>query len=80
MSCGTSSSQNNTYLVETAVTSTSPSPCVYEICRASNSVCRIRFDFKVRSQGGAENKKQSLLQFFSMDYKFIIPLLLINQT
>jgi len=47
MGCGTSSSQNNTYLVETAVTSTSPSPCVYEICRASSSVCRIRFDFKL---------------------------------
>ena len=48
MACGTSSSQNNTYLVETAVTSTSPSPCVYEVCRASSDICRIRFDFKVR--------------------------------
>merc|ERR1712083_865593 len=44
LSCGDSSSQNQTYLVQSSVTSLT-SPCTYSICKCSTNICRIRFDF-----------------------------------
>merc|ERR1712001_104931 len=44
LSCGGSSSQNQTYLVQSSVTSLT-SPCTYSICKCSTNICRIRFDF-----------------------------------
>merc|ERR1711899_266607 len=44
LSCGDSSSQNQTYLVQSSVTSLT-SPCTYTICKCSTNICRIRFDF-----------------------------------
>merc|ERR1712241_118719 len=44
LSCGSSSSENQTYLVQTSVTSLT-SPCTYTICKCSTDICRIRFDF-----------------------------------
>merc|ERR1712038_72386 len=44
LSCGGSSSQNQTYLVQSSVTSLT-SPCTYTICKCSTNICRIRFDF-----------------------------------
>lgn len=44
LSCGQTSSDNNTYITET----TSPSGvtvCDYNICKASSDICRIRLDF-----------------------------------
>ncbi len=34
-------------MTETSVSSTSPSPCTYTICKCSSNVCRIRLDFNV---------------------------------
>merc|ERR1712001_659143 len=44
LSCGHTSSENHTYLVQTSVTSLT-SPCTYTICKCSTNICRIRFDF-----------------------------------
>jgi len=44
LSCGDSSSENQTYLVQSSTTSLT-SPCTYTICPCSTNICRIRFDF-----------------------------------
>merc|ERR1719330_30487 len=44
LSCGGSASQNQTYLVQSSVT-TLTNPCTYTICPCSSNICRIRFDF-----------------------------------
>merc|ERR1739844_185941 len=44
LSCGKSSSENQTYLVQASATSLT-SPCTYTICKCSTNICRIRFDF-----------------------------------
>jgi len=44
LSCGGSSSTNNSYIVQTSVT-TLTSPCTYTICPCSTDICRIRYDF-----------------------------------
>merc|ERR1719483_1893628 len=44
LSCGGSASENQTYLVQSSVT-TLTSPCSYTICPCSSNICRIRFDF-----------------------------------
>merc|ERR1711971_481848 len=44
LSCGGSASENQTYLIQSSVT-TLTSPCKYTICPASTDICRIRFDF-----------------------------------
>ena len=46
LSCGKSSSDNNTYLVQTSVTALT-SPCTYTICPCNKNICRTRFDFAV---------------------------------
>jgi len=43
LECGDSSSDNNTYLVNSDVEA--GKGCTYEICPAASSVCRIRYDF-----------------------------------
>merc|ERR1712018_202065 len=45
LSCGGSASENQTYLIQTSVTSLT-SPCTYTICPCSTNICRIRFDFE----------------------------------
>jgi len=44
LKCGKSSSDNNTYLVET--TPTASTGCTYTICPMASTICRIRYDFK----------------------------------
>jgi len=44
LSCGNSTSENNSYLIQAAST-TLTSACTYEICRIDSSVCRIKYDF-----------------------------------
>merc|ERR1712172_196439 len=44
LSCGGSASENQTYLVQSSVT-TLTNPCSYTICPATSNICRIRFDF-----------------------------------
>ena len=46
-SCGSTTSENVTYLVQTSSNSIS-SPCLYKVCPCSNNICRIRYDFTVR--------------------------------
>ena len=48
LSCGESSSENCTYLVQTSKTTWTSTPCYYQICKVSSNVCRIRYDFTVR--------------------------------
>lgn len=45
LSCGDSSSDNNTYIVQSSFTTDVDSPCTYSICKFTSNVCRIRFDF-----------------------------------
>ena len=49
VSCGQSTSENCSYLVLTPTTSPSTNPCLFEICKASSKICRIRLDFVVSS-------------------------------
>merc|ERR1711971_462689 len=44
LSCGGSASENQTYLIQSSVT-TLTSPCKYTICPSGTDICRIRFDF-----------------------------------
>merc|ERR1711981_1429561 len=45
LACGGSASENQTYLIQSSVTSLT-SPCTYTICPCSTNICRIRFDFE----------------------------------
>jgi len=42
LTCGGSSSQNATYIINTSPTQS----CTYEICPSSTQICRVRFDFE----------------------------------
>lgn len=44
LACGGTTSTNNSYLVQSAVT-TLTSPCTYSVCPCSTDICRIRYDF-----------------------------------
>ena len=44
LACGGTTSDNNTYIVQTTATTVS-SPCTHTICPASTNICRIRYDF-----------------------------------
>ncbi len=48
LSCGGSASENCTYLVQ-FTTNTLTSPCTYKICPFNTKICRLRFDFQVRT-------------------------------
>ena len=48
LSCGGSAGENQTYLIQSSVT-TLTSPCKYTICPTASDICRIRFDFTVRN-------------------------------
>merc|ERR1719330_1215133 len=52
LSCGGSASENQTYLIQSSVT-TLTSPCKYTICPVSTDICRIRFDFTTMVLAGA---------------------------
>ena len=45
LSCGGSSSNNNSYIVQSGTTTAPATPCVYDICPCSSDICRIRYDF-----------------------------------
>lgn len=45
LSCGGSSSENHTYLIQASATTGFTTPCKYQICKCSDDVCRIRLDF-----------------------------------
>ena len=44
MACGGSTSNNNSYIVQSSTT-TLTSPCTYTVCPCSTDICRIRYDF-----------------------------------
>lgn len=47
LSCGGSSSQNNTYATMTSYTvSSDPDPCTYTICKSNSDVCKLRIDYE----------------------------------
>ena len=46
LGCGSSNSENNSYIVQAGATSIS-NPCKHTICPCSTNVCRIRYDFTV---------------------------------
>ena len=52
LSCGGSSSQNNTYATVTSYTvSSDPDPCTYTFCKSSSDVCKLRIDYETMSIG-----------------------------
>merc|ERR1711894_779513 len=52
LSCGGSASENQTYLIQSSVTSLT-NPCKYTICPCGTDICRIRFDFTTMVLAGA---------------------------
>lgn len=47
LSCGGSSSQNNTYASMTSYTvSSDPDPCTYTFCKSNSDVCKLRIDYE----------------------------------
>jgi len=46
LDCGAASAENLTYLVMSS-TSTPPNKCEYRICKATDRICRIRFDLQL---------------------------------
>jgi len=51
LDCGDTSSENNTYLVKDAFT-TGTTECMYKICKCTDDICRIRFDFTTNVLAG----------------------------
>ena len=52
LSCGGSSSQNNTYATVTSYTvSSDPDPCTYTFCKSSSDICKLRIDYETMSIG-----------------------------
>ena len=47
LSCGGSSSENNTYITQASTTTFTINPCNHKICPVASSICRIRYDFAV---------------------------------
>jgi len=45
LSCGGSASENQTYIIQSTVTSLT-SPCSYTVCPCSTNICRIRYDLE----------------------------------
>merc|ERR1719512_35679 len=46
ISCGSSSSANNTYaIISSYSTSTDSDPCTYKFCKSNSDVCKLRIDF-----------------------------------
>jgi len=52
LTCGSSSKQNCTYMVQAATTAPTTNPCTYTICPMSSNICRIRLDFATFVIGG----------------------------
>jgi len=48
LDCGSTGSENCTYLMQTATDALTANPCTYTICRCNSDICRIRLDFTVR--------------------------------
>jgi len=45
LSCGATSSENNTYAIMSSYsTTTDPNPCTYTFCRSSADICKLRID------------------------------------
>lgn len=49
LDCGGKTGENITYLEMAATTSPPKTNCEYTICKCKEKVCRIRFDFEVRT-------------------------------
>merc|ERR1712241_340767 len=45
LACGGSSSENQTYIIQSSATTFATNPCTYSICPCSTNICRIRYDF-----------------------------------
>merc|ERR1712062_763652 len=48
LSCGGSTSNNNSYIVQSSTTSLT-SPCTYTVCPCSTDICRMRYDFTMNT-------------------------------
>lgn len=44
LACGDTAAENSTYIVQASATAVT-SPCTYTICKCSNNICRLRYDF-----------------------------------
>lgn len=52
LSCGGSSSQNNTYATITSYsTSSDKDPCTYTFCKSNSEICKFRIDFETMNIG-----------------------------
>ena len=52
LSCGGSSSQNNTYATMTSYSVSSDSdPCIYTFCKSNSDVCKLRIDYETMNIG-----------------------------
>merc|ERR1711983_83767 len=45
LACGGSTSENNSYIVQSSTTTAPATPCKYDVCPCNSDICRIRYDF-----------------------------------
>ena len=45
LACGGSTSNNNSYIVQSTTTTAPATPCTYKVCPCNSDICRIRYDF-----------------------------------
>lgn len=52
LACGGMTSDNCTYITQSATNTITPSPCQYKICKCKGDICRIRLDFNTFNIAG----------------------------
>ncbi|TRY62212.1 hypothetical protein TCAL_13666 [Tigriopus californicus] len=52
LACGSTTSENCTYLVQAVTSMPTVDPCTFTICKCSSNICRIRLDFASFSIAG----------------------------
>merc|ERR1712027_159629 len=61
ISCGSSSSANNTYAIISAYsTSTDSDPCQYTFCKTNSDVCKLRIDFDTMVLAGPQEMSTTI--------------------
>merc|ERR1712117_414167 len=61
ISCGSSSSANNTYaIISSYSTSTDSDPCTYKFCKTNSDVCKLRIDFDTMVLAGPQEMSNTI--------------------
>jgi len=74
LACGSTSSENCTYLMQSATDTLTDNHCTYTICRCNSNICRIRLDFTVRSYISKICLANALTYLFPQDFWYSWPI------